>query len=421
MKAKDKGIDRRNFLKTVGATGLGSVLGSAQLKTVLADSNASEKPKKPGTPELPRRKLGKTGVEVQILALGGEFNFLDNQIMLEKALDWGVNYWDTAHFYARGNSERGIGKFLAKKPEIRKKLFIATKASGAKNAGEIEQRLQMSLKRMNTDYIDLYYGVHMLSDPARLTDELKQWAENAKKRKVIRFFGVSTHKNMTECLAAVAKLDWIDAVMTSYNFRLMQDTKMQAAIDACHKAGVGLIAMKVQGHGPTVHWADPRCDIETPEDKKLVEHFLKRGFTKGQAKIKVVLQDEKFSSACVGMEDVGLLTSNVAAVLDKTELSRADFDLFKEYAQATCSSYCASCSSICGSAVPDVPCISEIMRYLMYHNSYGRKAEAKELFAQIPVNVRKKLLQTDYNPAEARCPQHLPIAKLITEAVSKLA
>jgi len=421
MKAKDKGIDRRNFLKTIGVTGLGSVLGSAQLEAVSSDSNTPQEPQKPEPPVLPRRKLGKTGVEVPVLALGGDFNFVDEQIKLQEALDRGVNYWDTAHFYSRGDSERGIGKFLAKNLEVRKKLFIATKASGAKNADEIEQRLQTSLARMNTDYIDLYYGVHMLGDPARLTDELKQWAEDAKKRKVIRLFGVSTHSNMTECLADVAKLDWIDAVMTSYNFRLMQDTKMQAAIDACHKVGIGLIAMKVQGHGPAVHWADPRCDVETEEDKKLVEHFLKRGFTKGQAKIKVVLQDERFSSACVAMDDVAIVASNVAAVLDKTKLSQADLRVFNEYACATSAGYCAGCASVCESALPDATCVSEIMRYLMYYNSYDRKAEAKELFARIPTHMRKKLLRLDYSRAETRCPQHLPIGKLIAEAVSKLA
>jgi predicted aldo/keto reductase-like oxidoreductase len=418
---KDKRIDRRDFLKTIGATGLGSVLGSAQLKAGAAEPNTCEKPKKPEAPELPKRKLGKTGVEVPVLALGGDFNFVDEQMRLQEALDWGVNYWDTAHFYGRGNSERGIGKFLAKDPEIRKKLFIATKASGAKNTEEVQQRLQTSLERMHTDYVDLYYGVHMLGDPARLTDELRQWAENAKKRKVIRLFGVSTHSNMAECLAAVAKLDWIDAVMTSYNFRLMQDSKMQRAIEACHKAGVGLVAMKVQGHGQTAHWVDPRCDIETEEDKKLVEHFLKRGFTKGQAKIKVVLQDERFSSACVAMDDVAIVASNVAAALDKTKLSQADFDIFKEYSQATCSGYCAGCANICGAAVPDAPCISEVMRYLMYYNSYGRKAKAKELFAQIPTDMREKLPRLDYSRAEARCPQHLPISELMAEAVNKLA
>jgi hypothetical protein len=68
-----------------------------------------------------------------------------------------------------------------------------------------------------------------------------------------------------------------------------------------------------------------------------------------------------------------------------------------------------------------MPYISEIMRYLMYYNSYGEKKEAKELFAQIPVNVRNRLLVTDYSRAEACCPQHIPIGELVAEAVGKLA
>jgi hypothetical protein len=61
------------------------------------------------------------------------------------------------------------------------------------------------------------------------------------------------------------------------------------------------------------------------------------------------------------------------------------------------------------------------MRYLMYCNSYGDKARARELFAQIPNGVRSRLTTMDYASAEARCPQHLPIGKLVAEAVSKLA
>jgi hypothetical protein len=115
---------------------------------------------------------------------------------------------------------------------------------------------------------------------------------------------------MAECLLAAAKLDWIDVVMTAYNFRLMQDTEMQSAVEACHKAGIGLIAIKTQAFGQK---------FETEGDKKLVKDYLERGFTEGQAKIKVVLDDKRFSSACVGMENVDLLRTNVAAVLDRTE------------------------------------------------------------------------------------------------------
>ena len=445
MKEERNKINRRNFLKTMGAAGLApafagvtSGFASAEAKTGsgdpnAVDPNAPEKLQKPKFPQVPRRKLGKTGVKVPCLSLGGNYSFIDKQVVLRKTLDWGINYWDTAHNYAGGNSELGIGKFLSKNPELRKKLFIVSKASFAKTVADVERLLQTSLKRMNTKYIDLYLGVHTLPDPGQLTDELKQWAKSAKKRKLIQFFGFSTHSNMAQCLAAAAKLDWIDAVLTRYSFRMMADTKMQAAIEACHKAGKGLIAIKTLGRGQRGPRRGPRRPgqrgplgglgrpVEAEEDKKLLSHFLQRGFTEGQAKIKFVLEDKRFSSVCVGMQTVALLTSNVAAALDKTKLSQADMEVLKQYAQATCSGYCAGCAYICDSALPNVPYVSDIMRYLMYYNSYGEQDRARELFAQIPGKIRDKLLSTDYKLVEACCPQHLPVGELVAEAVSKLA
>jgi len=427
MKDKRDKINRRNFLKTVGVASLGSVLatckGKEEEQPETTQTAAPKSAQEEKYPQVPKRKLGKTGVEVPCLSLGGTFNFVENQMILRKSLQYGVSLWDTAEGYAGGNSELGIGKFISENPEARKKLFIVTKAAGAITIADAEEHLKASLKRMNTGYIDLYYIMdripgrgysnHGLSDPVYLTDELRQWVKSAKKRKLIRFFGFSTHKNMAKCLAAAAKLGWIDAVMTTYSFRIMQDSELQASIEACHKAGIGLIAMKTQGR--------PQEKIETEKDKKLAGHFLQRGFTEGQAKTKAVLQDERISSACVGMESVSVLTENVAAVLDKTKLTTEDMQVLKKYAQATCSGYCAGCAYICDSALPQVPYISDIMRYLMYYNSYGRHDEARELFAQIPASARNKLLNMDYSPAEARCPQHLPIGKLMADAVRKLA
>ena len=221
---------------------------------------------------------------------------------------------------------------------------------------------------------------------------------------------------MSTLLQTASKLDWIDAIMTSYNFRLMQDSKMIDAIDACYKAGIGLVAMKTQA----LHQY-AKADVESDQDKNLIDHFLKRGFTQGQAKIKVVLQDKRIASACVRGENLTNLLLNIAAVLDKTELSQADLNVFSKYAKTTCAGYCTGCANICDQALADTPYVSEIMRYLMYYNSYGERDTAKELFAQIPGRARDKLLSTDYSLAEARCPQHLPIGKLVAEAVSKLA
>ncbi len=414
IEKKNAKIDRRNFLKTVGAAGLGSVLASAE--TNAADPSPSTKTEESKPPQVPRRKLGKTGVEVSVLALGTIFNVLEKQIMLRKSLQWGVTYWDTADCYTGGNSELGIGKFLGANPEIRKDIFIVSKSDSRSPKG-IQKLLDRSLKRMKTDYIDMYF-LHGTSNPKELNEEIRAWVEKAKKAKKIRFFGFSTHDNMAKCLTAAAKLGWIDAVMPSYNFRLMQDEKMQAAVEACHKAGIGLIAMKVTGQ--TV-WKPHRQDVETEEDKKLIRHFLQRGFTEAQAKIKVVLEDKRFSSACIGMDNIAILTSNVAAALDKTKLTQTDKNVLKKYARATCSAYCAGCANICNSALPQTPYISEVMRYLMYYNSYTEKDRARKLFAQIPAQARNKLLSADYGLAEARCPQHLQIAELMAEAVSKLA
>ncbi|MHC4645197.1 MAG: aldo/keto reductase [Planctomycetota bacterium] len=423
MQEKQNEINRRNFLKTIGAAGLSSVFASTQAVAESSKTNDAPAKQEPAYPQVPKRKLGrltrldeagkKVPLEVPCLSFGTFQVDTENQLLLRKTLQWGINYWDTAYNYSGGNSELGIGKFLTRQPDVRKDLFIASKASKTNTIADIESRLQTSLKRMNTDYIDLYY-LHELEQIDRLNDDLRDWARSAKERKLIRFFGFTVHRDMTRCLKVGVKLDWIEAIMLRYNFRDMQDKELDAAIEACYKKGIGLTAMKIMGKGQVK-------EIETEGDKKLTDHFLKRGFTEGQAKIKAVLTDKRISSACVGMKNMSLLTSNIAAVFDKTEFTDEDMKVFKKVSQETCSGHCAGCASICNSALPDMPCVSDVMRYLMYYNSYGAKEDARRLFAQIPAQARSKLLNTDYRLAEARCPQHMPIAALMAQAAATLA
>jgi len=419
------GIDRRGFLNTVGVAALGSVLGSSARTAESSDvgsamPNGDEVPLSGQFPQVPRRTLGKTGVAVPVVGLGALWDARKNPGMLDSCLQYGVAYWDTASNYSNTRSELGIGHYLASRPGLREKLFIVTKTDDLRtpvpDVASIERELQDSLKRLNTHYIDLYCGVHALWDPAQLTDEVREWATDAKRRGLIKYFGFSTHKNMARALAAAAKLDWIDAILTAYNFQLMQDAQLQDAIDACHEAGIGLIAIKTQRKTTM-----DEMNIETEEDRKLTDHFIQRGYTAGQAKLKVVLDDERITAAAVGMRERDILTTNVAAAIDKTALTRNDKAVLEEYARATCNRYCAGCAHICDAALPDVPYVSDIMRYLMYYNSYGHHARARGLFARIPADVRNRLLDTDYARAEARCPQRLPIARIVTEAVSKLA
>ena len=408
---RNNSLDRRNFLKTIGAAGMGSLLGAvahaSENKQGAGDTGKTEQ----GTfPHIPKPMLGKTGVEVSCLSHGLMYDLLEKQIVLRKGLAWGVSQWDTANSYANGNSELGIGKFFKRQPEARKDIFLITKASGAETVEEIEERLQTSLRRMNTSYVDLYYGVHGLHDPRQLTKELRDWSQSAKARGLIRSFGFSTHKNMHKCLKEAAKLDWIDVIMTSYNFRLMQDKKLNRAVDACFDAGIGLIAMKSQAR-----------EIKSGKDKRLTQHFLESGYTEGQAKLKAVMGDKRFAATCITMQSVALLTSNVAAVLDKAKLSAVDKAVLAEFAEQTCSGYCAGCGYLCDRTVAGAPYVSDVMRYLMYCNSYGEKEKARELFSEIPFAAREKLAKADLSVAEKRCPHGLPIGAFVKEAMDKLS
>jgi predicted aldo/keto reductase-like oxidoreductase len=111
----------------------------------------------------------------------------------------------------------------------------------------------------------------------------------------------------------------------------------------------------------------------------------------------------------------------VDAVLDKRQLDNKDVAFLADYAQKTCDGYCAGCSNICAQATPDMPYIADVMRYLMYYNSYGDTKMARQLFAELPADVRAKMTSVDYSLAERHCPNRMPVARLMSEAAGKLA
>ena len=392
-----KNVTRRDFIKIAGAAGAGSMLSAGQ---VLAQVAAE-----PAPAALPARTFGKTGVKVPMLALGGIFDIVANQLVLQRALDFGVTYWDTANGYTNGNSEKGIGMYFEKHPEVRKRIFLVSKA-GTHDPARLSEMLEESLRRMKTDYIDLYF-LHGIGRGEDLTPDVKAWAEKAKAANKIRFFGFSTHGNMENSLQAAAKLGWIDGIMLKYDFRLMSTDNMRAATEACANAGIGLTAMKTQGGGP--------LRAETDADLKLGGHFIKRGFTDKQAKLKAVWDNSQIAAICSQMSSITVLESNVAAAHDKTKLTAADRAALHRYALETHSQFCAGCTHLCEPAAGRAP-IGDALRCLMYHRVYGDPGLAQETFA----GLAHPVANVDYTAAEAVCPQRLPIARLMREASALL-
>ena len=397
MKTDGKAITRRDFLAAAGAAGLG-----AMLKPSLAWGEGA----RPAA--IPRRKFGRTAVEVPVIGLGCMFDIIDNQIILRRTFDHGVTYWDTAAAYSKGGSERGIGMFLGKNPSARRELFIATKG----RASEIPQTLDESLARLGTDYVDLFL-IHNVSGIDEVdTPEIKAFAERAKREGKIRFFGFSTHSNTAQCLAGAAPLGWIDGILVTYSFRVMHDPALKGAIDACEKAGIGLVAMKTQGQ---------RQGSDTPEQAAILEPLLARGFTPGQAKLKVVMENPRFATACVQMPNLRLCNENIAAALDRTELAESDRQALERYAAATADGYCAGCRALCEGAIGGAAPVADVMRHLMYGLHYGGSVDARALFAELPGEVRARLPLIDFAAAERACPRRLPIGRLMREASELLA
>ena len=410
MSTKQQGCSRRDFLKITGAAGIGSAMASIGN---VAGAAAPEGSKNAGLKLVPTRPFGKTGEHVSMLSFGGSQNLKSKQLLLRQAFKMGVTYWDTAETYSGGQSEQAMGKYFAKYPEDRKKIFLVTKARTS-DPEELSRNLHQSLERLKTAYVDLYF-VHMVSNvKEQLTKATKAWAEKAKADGKIRFFGFSTHKNMENNLMEGAKLGWIDGIMTSYNYRLMHSDDMKKAVESCAEAGVGLTAMKTQAKFFAYFYADIGREHEGA--KALTDRFMKKGFTFEQAKLKAVWENPHIASICSEMTNIAILQANVAAALDQIDLSFQDRQLLESYARATAPGYCAGCGNVCESAVKEIVPISDIMRYLMYHDEYGNQQRAARQFNDLPPVVRNRLAGIDYSEAEKLCPQKVPIARLMNRA-----
>lgn len=392
---------RRHFIKITGAAGLGALVAS----------HGASSPGKPDavrtSPDIhvPKRPFGKSGRNVSILSLGGMFDIAANQLMLRQAIRWGVTYWDTADCYQHG-SETGIGKYFAKYPQDREKIFLVSK-SDARDPDGLSRLLDRSLERMRTSYIDLYF-VHGIRRISELNSDTRHWAEKAKAQNKIRLFGFSTHSNMAQCLNDAARLGWIDGIMMTYNFRNMHENKMISAVDACAAAGIGLTAMKTQGG---------RSWFSSGDDS-VVPSFMDQGFTEEQAKLKAVWTNPKIVSICSQMDTMKILRANATAASDPKPLSSANIRKLQVYASRTAGQHCAGCSRICETVVEDRLPVSEVMRYHMYCRSYGRPDWARQQFQAIAPRLRRTMLSADFSEAERRCPNGMPIGRLMREALA---
>jgi aryl-alcohol dehydrogenase-like predicted oxidoreductase len=152
--------------------------------------------------EMPRRRLGRTGVEVSLIGLGGwhlGFNYIDEQLairIIRTAIDSGINFMDNCWDYNDGASEIRMGKAL--RDGYRQRAFLMTKIDG-RTKEEAAKQLDESLERMQTDHIDLvqHHEILRYEDPHRIFDEQGANAALLEARDAgkISYIGFTGHKD----------------------------------------------------------------------------------------------------------------------------------------------------------------------------------------------------------------------------------
>lgn len=201
-----------------------------------------------------RRKLGKTNMDISLMGLGGfhlielsEKNALE---IINRYLDRGGNYLETAAGYGFGNSEMKIGKVAKNR---RHEFILATKSIERKKK-ELLSSLDESLKRLQTDSIDIFFlhefGRHEFVDAASGPDGALEGLEEAKRLGKIRFTAFSSHTAPEVALRAL-NLFPFDVIMIPLNYfdRFNFPTWESQVIPAALEKNIGLLAMKVFADG----------------------------------------------------------------------------------------------------------------------------------------------------------------------------
>ncbi len=233
---------------------------------------------------IPKRILGRTGLEVPIIGFGTGSKFQgahegreDEAVqLLHRAVDLGISWLETAHIYGKdGWSEKLIGRVLKTR---RKEVFLTTKIHD-RTYDEIMRQVEISLKRLQTDYIDLLHVHWLKADEVDLLGQKGYSVETfykLREQKVVRSIGVSSHDQPVQMKNFIERYDF-DCVqlvlnaatqgVTQPGWRLAPEVSFPSFEDitlpAAQKKNMGIIAMKTLGYGHLLGTPPEKADPQT--------------------------------------------------------------------------------------------------------------------------------------------------------------
>ena len=380
----EKNLSRRKFIKT------GLVLPAAGLVSTTGLKNAfAEEP-----PRVVYRTLGKTGLKVSGVGFG--IGFVPIPEVVSRALDMGINYFDTARVY--GDSEKIFSGII--KGRDRSKFVIATKSS-SKKGSEILNDLDTSLKALGTDYVDIWH-LHGRDKPDTIPDDALHAMQECKKSGKARFLGVSCH-DPNGIVDYLIETKTFDVMQTTYSFPIGGYFR-DRAIKKAHDAGLGVIAMKVVVALTGLHLTT----VDNPPA------------TKGEgplAGIKWVLKNPAIGTTVPFMKTIPEFEMNFRAMSEPfTPTDEKNLYVMNEKIRP---SYCRMCYQCSGKCPHDMP-VTDVLRFLAYNDYCGNYHQARMSFMELP-DKTKGVRCSDCSDCVIKCPNGVHVRERLIRAQALLA
>jgi len=382
---------RRNFL-TAGlalpVAGLASTTSSPSPSALAPQQAASTSGK------ITYRVLGKTGLKVSSVGYGCMIT--SDPTVITRAVDMGINYFDTSRGYQSGQNERMVGAALGAK---RKDIFLSSKCDQKTGAGILAE-LDTSLKKLQTDHLDVWL-LHGKDTPELIPDELVEAQRKAKQQGKVRFIGMSTHALPVVADRVIeAKLEIVQA---QYNFA--SAAEWGPALEKLHQAGVGLVAMKVMAKVGGRGRRGPGAAAPPPPPARPANF--------APAALKWVLKNPIISTTVPSMTDIDQLEQNFS-VMAQQQFTDADQKILTARLQEITPYFCRMCGQCAGQCPQGLP-VADMVRFVMYADGYGQFPLGREHFLRM--SAEHQAVRCDQCPTcVVQCPHGVTVAERMMRA-----